>query len=260
MRFWKKLEETFEALFIASGGMLVLLALSLASIRATPRDIRRYLRQCFRVGVHTMPLAALIGLFTGMIISLNIGLPLKDFGQEAQIGGFLGLAMVREFAPVFTAFIVAARVGAAMSAELASMTVSDEVNSLRSLGISPTRFLAMPRIVATITMNPLLTAYALGTGLLGGLIVATSVLGVPAGVYWMRVYDFLDFRELRIGLFKTVIFGALIGTICVYKGLTARGGAEGVGTATTRGVVISLTMILVADFIVFRAMAPVDVD
>jgi phospholipid/cholesterol/gamma-HCH transport system permease protein len=251
----RPIESSFEYLFRTSGGVLLLLVQSLLAVRLRGTDLARLLRQCYVIGVQTLPLAALIGLFTGMIIALNIGLPLADFGQEARLGGFLGLGMVREFAPVFTAFIVAARVGAAMTAELGAMTVGDEVNALRSLGISPVRFLAAPRIVATILMNPMLTMFALATGLFGGLIVAETVLDVPASLYWRRVFDFVDFHEAWIGLLKTLIFGAIISGVCVYKGLTTTGGAEGVGSSTTRGVVISLTMILVADFIVFRALA-----
>jgi len=252
---WSAIESTFTRLFLASGGVAMLFVQSLADIRLRIPDRRRILRHMMEFGVHSLPLASLIGLFTGMIIAYNIGIPMKDFGQEDRIGTVLGVAIMREFAPVFTAFIVAARVGAAMTAELGTMAVSEEVDSLRVLGIRPTQFLAMPRIVASLIMNPLLTVYSTATGLLGGFIVARTVFDVPSNLFWVRVYRSLDdFEDMRTGLVKSLVFAALISSICVYNGLVTKGGARGVGASTTRAVVVSLTMILVADLIILNLM------
>ncbi len=248
------IEKAFLNLFVTSGGVLVLFVHSLLEIRFRAGDMRRLLRQMVVIGVQTLPLAVMIGFFTGMIIALNVGVPLKEFGQEDRIGTFLGLAMVREFGPVFTAFILAARVGAAMAAELGTMIVGEEVDSLRVLGIKPVRYLAMPRIVASLLMNPILTTYATTTGLFGGMLLAEVYLGVPREQFWYRVYEFMDWEEIRTGLIKSLVFGALYSSICVYYGLKTTGGAEGVGQSTTRAVVISLTMILVSDFLLTRAL------
>jgi phospholipid/cholesterol/gamma-HCH transport system permease protein len=248
------IERLFQNLFVTSGGVTLLFIQSLLDIRLRPTDVHRLLRQMVVIGVQTLPLAMMIGFFTGMIIALNVGVPLQEFGQEDRIGNFLGLAMVREFGPVFTAFILAARVGAAMTAELGTMAVGEEVDSLRVLGIKPSRYLAMPRIVASLLMNPILTTYATATGLFGGMLLAQVYLGVASEQFWFRVFEYMDWEEIRTGLIKAIVFGGLYSSICVYYGLKTTGGAEGVGRSTTRAVVISLTMILVADFLLTRAL------
>jgi phospholipid/cholesterol/gamma-HCH transport system permease protein len=141
-----------------------------------------------------------------------------------------------------------------MTAELGTMAVSDEIDSLRVLGIQPTRYLAMPRIVASLVMNPLLTVYASATGLVGGALLSSAYLGVGYSTFWTHVWRVVDLKEINTGLIKALTFGALYSTICIYYGLTTRGGAEGVGRSTTRAVVVSLTSILVADFLLTRAL------
>lgn len=251
---WNLIESAFGRLFLVSGGVLLLFFQSLGQLRLTSRDMKRLLRQMVSIGVNTLPLAAAIGFFTGMIFALNMGIPLRDFGVQDTIGGILGVAIVRELAPVFTAFILAARVGAAMTAELGTMAVSEEVDSLRVMGIRPSRYLAMPRIVSSLIMNPLLTVYSTATGLTGGALLSYAYLGVSHQTYWDRVFRIVDMREVSTGLAKALAFGALYSTICVYHGLTTTGGAEGVGRSTTSSVVMSLTAILVADFLLTRAM------
>ncbi len=251
---WTMIESAFGRLFTISGGVVLVFGQSLLEFRLSRHDVRRLLTQMMRIGVHTLPLAAMIGLFTGMIFALNMGLPLKDFGIEDRIGSILGVAIIRELAPVFTAFIIAARVGAAMTAELGTMAVSDEIDSLRVLGIRPMRYLAMPRIVASMIMNPLLTVYSTATGLVGGMLLSKTYLGVAPTIFWDRVLSATDFKEINTGLMKALAFGALYSAICVYHGMNTRGGAEGVGRSTTRAVVVSLTMILVADFLLTRWM------
>lgn len=248
------IESLFGRMFLLAGGTLMLFVRALASIRFRRGDRARILRQMTEFGVNSFPLATLIGFFTGLIIALNIGLPMMTYGQQGQIGTFMGLAMVREFGPVFTAFIIAARVGSAMTAELASMSVTEEVDSLRVMGLRPSQHLAMPRIVAGLVMNPLLTIYSTAAGLVGGMVLSTTVLGVSGQLYWDKVITGLDMHELSTGLTKAVVFGAVITSVCVYKGLATTGGARDVGQSTTRAVVISLTMILVADFIITSFM------
>lgn len=250
---WNRIERGFGHLFLVSGGCMLLFAQSLGDVRLGRRDIQRLVHQMVVIGVNTLPLAVMIGLFTGMIFALNTGIPMRDYGLESNIGNALGVALVRELAPVFTAFVLAARVGAAMTAELGTMAVSEEIDSLRVMGIRPTRFLAMPRIVASLIMNPLLTVYSTGAGLLGGMVLCETYFNVPYMVFWDGMLATMDMQEINTGLTKAFVFGALYSTICVYFGMTASGGAEGVGRATTRGIVSSLTMILVADFVLTRA-------
>jgi len=251
---WKTVEAFFHALFYNSGAVLVRFLHSLACLRLTSNDVRRILGQMAIVGMHTLPIATVFGLFTGMIFSLNLGLPLRDFGVEDRIGSALGVALVRELAPVFTAFILAARVGAAMAAELGTMSVSDEIDSLRVMGIDPDRYLAMPRIVASLVINPLLTVYSCAAGFVGGKLLAWSYFDVSAQIFWDRVFDSVDLKEINTGLLKALVFAGLYSSICVHFGMTTRGGAEGVGRTTTRAVVVSLSAILLADFLLTRAL------
>ena len=253
-RTFSRIETVFGALFYHSGSVLLLFVHALTLVRATRNDLRRLLRQMVSIGVNTLPLALMIGLFTGLIFSLNMGIPLEDFGVEDRIGSILGVALVRELAPVFTAIILAARVGAAMTAEIGTMSVSAELDSLRVMGVNPTRFLAMPRIVASLIMNPLLTVYSTAAGLIGGQLLSHTYFGIPASLFWERVFQEVTMKEINTGLLKALVFGALYSTICVHFGMTCQNGAQGVGQSTTRAVVASLTMILIADFLLTRAL------
>ncbi|MGF1573113.1 MAG: MlaE family ABC transporter permease [Sumerlaeia bacterium] len=251
---WSKVEELLGGVFITVGGTSFLLLQSIGSIRFTKRDIGRLLKQFQFIGITSLPLAIMIGFFTGMIFALNFGIPLRIYGLEDTIGGILGVAMVRTLGPVFTAFILAARVGSAMTAEIGTMAVSEEIDSLRMMGIKTTRYIAMPRIIGSLIINPLLTIYSTAAGIFGGWLMARAYLQVSTDTYWLDIHRLVNAKEVYTGLLKALVFGILYSTICVYYGLTTKGGAEGVGRSTTNAVVSSLTMILVADFLITRFM------
>lgn len=251
---FKQIETFFFQLFQVSGGSTLLVFQALMEIRFSARDISRILKQMVVIGVQSFPLAVMIGFFTGMIFSLNFGIPLKSFGAEDNIGGILGVAMIRTLGPVFTAFILAARIGSAMTAEIATMSVSNEIDSMRVMGIKPVRFLVMPRILASIIVNPVLTVYSCAAGLVGGWLLARAYLDVTDSTYWNQVFLQVDVKEIQTGFIKTFVFAIIYSSICVYQGLITKGGAAGVGKSTTRAVVYSLTMILVADFLITRFM------
>lgn len=246
---FKKLEQRFGEFYLQSGGMILTLFAGLKEIRLGRRDVSRIMTQMGRVGWETAPLAMLVGLFTGMTIALGTGLVLKQFGQEAFIGAIVSDSMIKEMGPVFTAFIIAARVGAAMTAELGTMSVNDEINVLRVLGIRTDRFLVMPRVIAAVTMTPLLAAYATVMGLLGGAIVANTYFGVDFVTYRSEAFRYITVSEMIRGLSKGIIFGAIYSSVCCYKGITTTGGAEGVGRNTTAAVVISLAGVLIGNYI-----------
>ena len=134
------------------------------------------------------------------------------------------------------------------------MSVSEEIDALRSLGIRPVRFLAMPRFFSAITMQPLLTVYSIVVGMWGGALVSVNYLGVSQTIYYKKMYDSLDMHDLALGLWKAFVFGVLFSIVCCYTGLTTKNGAEGVGRSTTRSVVMSLSLILVADYFISRFM------
>jgi phospholipid/cholesterol/gamma-HCH transport system permease protein len=252
MIIFSRIEAIFADLFSTAGGMIFLLWRCILNIRFVFSDGRRVLRQFVEVGWNTLPLASMIGLFTGMITALQTGVELKNLGLEQQIGPIVGLSLVREMGPTFTAFIVAARVGAAWAAELGTMSVSEEVEGLRSLGIRPVRFLAMPRFFAAIIMQPILTAYSIVVGMWGGALVAVNYLGVPSNVFYNRMFNSLEIYDITLGLWKAFVFGIIFSIVSCYTGLATRNGAQGVGRSTTRSVVISLSLILVADYFMGR--------
>lgn len=246
------IERRFERLFLMSGGMVLLFAAALRELHFGRRDLQRIGRQMLAVGYSTLPLAALINLFTGMTLALNTGFALSDYGQVALIPPIVALSMAREMGPVITAVIIVGRVGAAMAAELGTMSVSDELDVLRVLGIRCERYLVMPRVMAALVMTPLLTVYALVIGLIGGALVSSEYFGLTYQQYYDRAIQALTLGEIFKGLLKAVVFGAIFSTVCCYLGLVTSGGAEGVGRSTTKAVVIALSGILVANYLLTR--------
>ncbi|MBN1477012.1 ABC transporter permease [Candidatus Sumerlaeota bacterium] len=243
--------DFIEELFAQTGQMVALWLEAMAGIGAIFRAPGRLLAQMAEMGYRSLPLAAFTGFFAGMVISLQMAIINPDTYQSF-IGWFVGVIMVNEFGPVFTAIIIAGRVGAAMTAEISTMKVTEEIDALRSMGISPVRFLVTPRIVAAMLMNPILTVFCVWVGIMGGQMVATTYLMTPQSVFWTNLTDNVDLVDFYRCLLKSGIFGAVIATVGCHAGLRARGGAEGVGRATTNSVVISLTMILILDYLVTR--------
>ncbi len=206
-----------------------------------------------RVGYETVPLALLIGLFTGMTVALGTGIVLAEFGTEVWIASVVSDVMIKEMGPVFTAFIIAARVGAAMTAEIGTMAVNDEINVLRVLGIPEERYLVMPRVVAALTMTPALTAYSALMGLIGGALVSISYFDVSWTTYQAESFKYISIGEIVKGIIvKGFVFGGIYSAVCCYKGMKTTGGAKGVGQSTTSAVVISLSGILIANYLLTR--------
>ena len=250
----RQIEQQIGRFYQTAGGTLLLLMQSVREFRLGRNDRRRILEQMLIVGWQTVPLALLIGIFTGMTVALGTGLVLAGFGQQVFIASIVAESMVKEMGPVFTAYIIAARVGAAMTAELGTMAVNDEINVLRVLGISPQRYLVMPRVIAALTMTPALTAYAMAVGLIGGYVVAGPYFGVSWVLYKAELFRVLTPDEVFLGLSKGLFFGAIYSAVCCQLGITTTGGAKGVGRSTTAAVVISLSGILIANFLLTRFM------
>ena len=247
-----QIHRAIYRLFETTGGFVYLFLSTLYELRVFWRSPQRLLRQMMQVGVNTLALAAMIGVFTGMVVALQTGYELKDFGLEDRIGSIVGLAMVREMGPVITGFLVAGRVGSAMAAELGTMAVTDEIDALRVMGISPVRYLVVPRFLAMLLMQPLLTVYSVVIGIWGASLISASYLRIDSSIYFKRLFDSLDVADIRQGFSKTFVFAAIISIVSCHLGLKATQGAAGVGKATTRSVVVSLTLILVSDYFVTR--------
>ena len=212
------------------------------------------LQQMYLAGVSSLFVVSIVAAFSGMIIGLQTGLALKEFGQQDIIGQVIIVTLTREFSPFMTALILAAAVGSAMSAELGTMTVSEEIDALEVMSIDPVRYLILPRIVGFTVMVPVLAAYSTLVGSLGGGLVAKTQLGVEFSKYMISINEALrtsnGLKDIWVGQFKALIFGITISTIACYQGLNARGGAIGVGIAVRKSVVQSFLFVLILGYYV----------
>jgi phospholipid/cholesterol/gamma-HCH transport system permease protein len=213
-----------------------------------PRYANEILAQMDSLGVGSLSIVVLTGMFTGMVLALQSSATLDVFGARSYVGRLVSLSMVRELGPVLTALMVGGRVGSGITAEIGSMTVTEQVDALRSMAISPVRRLVVPRVLATIIMMPVLTAIADVLGILGGLGIAVIELQMTAQDYITSIWQQLAISDIGSGLAKTVFFGLEIAIVGCYNGLQVEGGAAAVGRATTRTVVLASICVLVSDF------------
>ncbi len=206
------------------------------------------IRQMDALGVQSIAITNLTALFTGMVLALQTAYALSQFGGKLFVGRVVVLSVCRELGPVLTSLMVAARCGAGITAELGSMSVTEQVDALRALGASPVRKLVLPRVVAVTLMLPLLTVLTDFLGMVGGLFIAVAEIHIGASFYLSTVMQSLRYNDILHGLAKTPVFGFEIALIGCYNGLNATGGADGVGRATTTAVVLSSICVLASDF------------
>jgi phospholipid/cholesterol/gamma-HCH transport system permease protein len=227
---------------------------SITNIFTPPQYWFDALEQMDLIGVGSLPIVVLTGFFIGGVMVLQTASQFERFGETALTGDAVSLALVRELGPAITALLVAGRNASGMASELGSMVVTEQVDAMRALGTDPIRKLMTPRIIATVTMLPLLTAISDFVGLIGGFIVAYFTLRLSPVQFWTRAIDALDFGDLAQGFAKPVVFALIIASIGCYEGLRVRGGTQGVGRATTSAVVISSVLVLVGDFFLSRLL------
>lgn len=208
------------------------------------------LRQTYTCTFGSFPVTMLVAIFTGMVLSLQSGLELARWGQEANVGYLVSLSMCRELGPVMTGFILAGLVGSTMAAELGTMKVSEEIDALEVMSISPIKFLVMPRFLAMCFACPILTIYTNIIGILGGSVVSKTMLNVSMSTYLDKSIELLTVKDIYSGMVKALVFGATISIVGCSQGLRAENGAEGVGKATMRAVVVSFVFILLFDYII----------
>lgn len=199
------------------------------------------------IGVGSLPIVLLSGLFIGAVMVLQTGSQFTRFGQTALTGDIVAIALVRELGPTLTGLLVAGRCSSGIASELGSMLVTEQVDAMRAMGTDPSRKLVTPRVVATMLVLPLLTALTDFLGLIGGCIASVFTLRLDAVQFWTRAINALEFGDLMQGISKPVVFGLIVATVGCYKGLTVRGGTQGVGRATTEAVVVSSVLILVSN-------------
>jgi phospholipid/cholesterol/gamma-HCH transport system permease protein len=220
---------------------------AMTNLFSGPYYLQDTLEQLDDVGVGSLPIILLAGFFIGAVMVLQTGSQFVRFGQTSLTGDVVSLALVRELGPAITGLLAAGRCASGMASELGSMLVTEQVDAMRAMGTDPSRKLVTPRLIAGLSMVPLLTAMMVFVGLLGGCMASVFSLRLSAVEFWRRAIDALEFTDLMQGFSKSLVFGFLLATIGCYKGLTVRGGTQGVGRATTQAVVVSSVLIIVAD-------------
>ena len=199
-----------------------------------------------------MALITVVGMFTGMILALQVGLELRRYNQEVYIGSAVMVSLLREMGPFMTGIVLAACVGSSMAAQIGTMTVNDEIAALEMMSINPIRFLMAPRIAAMVLMTPVLSFYTCVLGVIGGGIVGLTQLNVPWDQYISMAVDIARMRDLYVGLLKALVFGIVVTGVSCYEGFTTTQGAVGVGRATRRSVITSILVILVLGYVITR--------
>lgn len=234
------------------GLMLLFGALAQVPFAFSKRNRRDVLEQLYVVGFKSLGVVSVVALFTGMILALQVGLELRNYGQETSIGTLVCIAMLREMGPFMTGLVIAASVGSAVAAQMGTMTVSEEIAALDVMDVSPLRYLVMPRLIALGVMMPLLTVYTDVLGVVGGAIVGETQLGITTTAYFDNAFRYAVNKDLYVGLFKAFVFGLIIVTVSCYQGFAATEGAVGVGRATRRTVIISFLLILIIGYFITR--------
>jgi phospholipid/cholesterol/gamma-HCH transport system permease protein len=219
------------------------------------KQLREIINQVFYIGARSSLIVMLVGLFTGMVIGLQLFYTLVKFGSVGALGSAISLSLVRELGPVLTAIMITARAGSGITAEIGILRISEQIDALYTMRIDPVRYLISPRIAASIISFPLLTAFFDLIGIIGGYLTGVLLLGTNAGTYFYRVQSSLDIVDVRGGFIKALIFGAIVSCICCFQGYfchmrTDGYGAKAVGLATVSAVVLSCVMILIADYVV----------
>lgn len=204
--------------------------------------------QIVKIGYESLPLAMAAAGFVGMVFAVQIATEFIRFGAGQYVGGIMSIAMARELGPALAGIVIASRVSASIAAEIGTMQVTEQIDALKAIGSNPVRYLVIPRFIACATMLPILTVVGDVVGFLGGYFVAIFVVHINSVQYLENARTLMTTWDVWGGLIKTVVFGMLIAIIACYRGLATRGGAKGVGEATTSSVVTSLIAIFVANY------------
>jgi phospholipid/cholesterol/gamma-HCH transport system permease protein len=209
------------------------------------------------IGAGSTFIVGLVGLFTGMAFTVSTIVGFRQFSAEGMVGGVVALALARELAPVLAAVVVTARAGSTMASELGNMRVTEQIDAITTMGVSPVQFLVVPRIVATTLMLPLLALCFAMAGMFGAYIVAVLWQSIDPGVFFDKVQQFVEMKDIRMLITKSLLFGFIVSIICCKKGFFASGGARGVGEATAKAVVASIVAIFAADYVTTAIMTEI---
>lgn len=244
----------------AARGLLELQETTLLAARAvrgifkSPRYIPETIAQMDAIGVGSLTIIILTGFFTGGVLTVQTFPTLKSYGAQSQTGYLVAVSLVRELGPVLCALMVTGRVGSAISAELGSMVVSQQIDAMRALGTDPVRKLVAPRLWALLVSLPLLTVLADVLGIVGGWVTAVTLYSISSSVFISAVRDGITTNDLIGGVVKPIVFSLIIGTIACRQGLSTEGGTVGVGRSTTRAVVLASIIVIIADYFLAKAL------
>lgn len=223
-----------------------------------PYPFERVVRQIYFLGVKTILVIVLTGLFTGMVLSLQMYYVLANFGAESRLGSIIALSLIRELGPVIAALMVIGRAGSALTAELGIMRITEQIDAIDSMALNPYKYLIVPNFVASLISLPILVTIFIVVGIWGGYLVGVELTGLSGGVYFGSIADSIVAKDLILSFTKSISFGLLIAWICCYKGFFAgigsHFGAEGVSKATTQAVVTSSVVVLICDYFITSIM------
>lgn len=229
---------------------LILAGRSMRNVTKPPIYWNDILMQMDSIGVGSLPIVALIGAFSGIVMTLQMYRALETYGATSQTGQVVSISIIRELGPVLTALLVAGRNASGIASELGSMKVTEQIDAMRALGTDPIQKLVVPRLVATAIMQPLLTAIADFVGLLGGLVIAVTIIGNTANQYWSSAIDILALNDIAQGMTKPFVFAIVIALVGCFYGMRTTGGTQGVGLSTTKAVVVSSVWVFVIDVLI----------
>jgi phospholipid/cholesterol/gamma-HCH transport system permease protein len=235
------------------GRMFIFLLDSVSAIFVPPFKFLIFLKQINFIGTKSLSLIALTGGFTGMVLAIQLYYTLRKFGAEEMLGPAIAISLIRELGPVLSALMITGRAGSAITAEIGIMRISEQIDALTSMALSPFRYLIAPKVAASILVFPLLAAIFDVIGIYGGYAVAVQMLGLSSGTYFSQMQHFVLMEDVLAGIYKSVSFGVIVSWICCYKGYTTDEtgyGAEGVSKATTEAVVMSSIFILIFDYVI----------
>jgi len=217
------------------------------AVHRAPFRLEHFFYQCNRVGVGSVPMSVLLSVFVGLTMALLTGYQLERFGLVTLVPAVVSVSFTREMGPLFTGIVLASRIGAAYTAELGAMTAGGEVDAIEGMGIGATRYLIAPRLLAIFLLTPCLTVIGIISGIVGAAFISNLTLQLSFGYFFDEVMTNLLVKDVMAGIVKSFFFGAIIGTIACYKGLSVRGGAVGVGNATTSSVVSAICTVIACD-------------
>ncbi len=241
--FLKPPVQAFQDFVILSGR-------ALSNVFKRPHYTDDIALQCDIIGVQSVPVVMMVGFFTGGVMGLQMSRALATYGAQGQIGQIVSITLVRELGPVLTAWMIAGRNGSGIASELGSMKVTEQIDAMRALGTDPVQKLVTPRLIAGAAMLPLLTIIADLMGMLGGFVVAVTVMNITAAEYWSLAWRSLVWNDVAQGLIKPLAFGIIIALVGCFYGLRTTGGTQGVGRATTQSVVVAQIWIIIVTFFI----------